>query len=62
MKNIFKNKKIIVVGSTGFKGSWLCLWLSQKGAKVVGIGLQPEKGSIIFKSLVKYKLDNKYKK
>jgi len=51
VKNIFKNKKIIVVGSTGFKGSWLCLWLSQKGAKVVGIGLQPEKGSIIFKSL-----------
>ena len=43
--------KILVTGSTGFKGSWLCLWLKKMGAKVIGIGLNPEKGSIIFKSL-----------
>lgn len=36
MKN-FKNKKIIVTGHTGFKGSWLTLWLLKYGANVVGI-------------------------
>jgi len=51
MYGIFKNKIIIVTGSTGFKGSWLCFWLKKLGAKVVGIGLKPEKGSVIFKSL-----------
>ena len=34
-KNIFKNKKIIVTGHTGFKGSWLTLWLVKLGAKVM---------------------------
>tara|TARA_B100001250_G_C19801162_1_gene791133 strand:- start:50 stop:1132 length:1083 start_codon:yes stop_codon:yes gene_type:complete len=40
MKNnfkIFKNKKVIVTGHTGFKGSWLSLWLKINGAKVLGI-------------------------
>ena len=40
-KDIFKNKKIIVTGHTGFKGSWLTQWLLLLGAKVVGIGLKP---------------------
>ena len=34
---IFKNKKIIVTGHTGFKGSWLCIYLTNLGAKVYGI-------------------------
>jgi CDP-glucose 4,6-dehydratase len=34
---IFKNKKIIVTGHTGFKGSWLTLWLNNLGGKVLGI-------------------------
>ena len=33
----FKNKKIIITGHTGFKGSWLTLWLKLLGAKVIGI-------------------------
>ena len=33
----FKNKKIIVTGHTGFKGSWLTAWLVMLGAKVIGI-------------------------
>tara|TARA_B100001175_G_scaffold317775_1_gene336360 strand:- start:198 stop:1298 length:1101 start_codon:yes stop_codon:yes gene_type:complete len=44
MKNnfqIFKGKKIIVTGHTGFKGSWLCIWLNLLGAKVYGISLKP---------------------
>ena len=48
---IYKNLKIIVTGSTGFKGSWLCLWLTFLNAKVIGIALEPEEGSIIFKTL-----------
>jgi CDP-glucose 4,6-dehydratase len=37
MKFNFRNKKIIVTGHTGFKGSWLCLWLHFLGAKIVGV-------------------------
>ena len=35
--NVFKNKRVIVTGHTGFKGSWLSIWLSSLGAKVFGI-------------------------
>ncbi len=35
--NNFKEKKIIITGHTGFKGSWLSLWLQSLGAHVVGI-------------------------
>ena len=34
--NIFKNKKILITGNTGFKGSWLSLWMISIGAKVYG--------------------------
>lgn len=35
--NIYKDKTVIVTGHTGFKGSWLTLWLKMLGANVVGI-------------------------
>ena len=35
--NIYKNKTVLVTGHTGFKGSWLSLWLVMMGAKVIGI-------------------------
>lgn len=35
--NIYKNKKVLVTGHTGFKGSWLTTWLIKLGAKVVGV-------------------------
>lgn len=35
--NIYRNKTVIVTGHTGFKGSWLTMWLLKLGAKVVGI-------------------------
>ena len=38
-KSTFYKKKIIVTGHTGFKGSWLALWLKLLGAKVLGISL-----------------------
>ena len=33
----FNNAKVIITGHTGFKGSWLSAWLSQLGAKVIGL-------------------------
>ena len=34
---IFKNKKILITGHTGFKGSWLSLWFKSLGANVLGV-------------------------
>jgi CDP-glucose 4,6-dehydratase len=38
-ENIYANKKVLVTGHTGFKGSWLCLWLKSLGAEVYGYSL-----------------------
>ena len=35
----FAGKTVLVTGHTGFKGSWLCLWLKELGARVVGYSL-----------------------
>lgn len=44
---IFFNKKILVTGHTGFKGTWLCLWLEMLGAKVIGYSIDvPTKPSL----------------
>ena len=40
-KKIFKNKSVLVTGHTGFKGSWLALWLHDLGARVTGLALPP---------------------
>ena len=39
--NVFKDKTVLVTGHTGFKGSWLCIWLKELGANVVGYALEP---------------------
>ena len=41
IRNYYAGKKVLVTGDTGFKGSWLSLWLSYLGAQVYGIGLPP---------------------
>jgi len=41
MFECFRNKKVIVTGHTGFKGSWLSAWLEILGAEVIGISLDP---------------------
>lgn len=40
--NVYKNRRVLVTGHTGFKGSWLVLWLQTLGAKVTGLSLPPE--------------------
>lgn len=37
--NKYKNKKILITGHTGFKGSWLTLWLNRLGAQVIGVSI-----------------------
>jgi len=37
----FKEKKVLITGHTGFKGSWLSIWLHELGAEVIGISLDP---------------------
>ena len=39
--NKFSNSKVIITGHTGFKGSWLTVWLESLGAKVIGVALDP---------------------
>ncbi len=39
--SFWKNKKVFVTGHTGFKGSWLSLWLQSAGAQAVGYALIP---------------------
>ena len=41
----WNGKKVLITGHTGFKGSWLSLWLHLLGAKVYGISLKPIKVS-----------------
>lgn len=36
---IYKNKKVLITGHTGFKGSWLALWLTKLGANVIGYSI-----------------------
>lgn len=35
--NIYKNKKVLITGHTGFKGSWLATWLLTLGAEIIGV-------------------------
>tara|TARA_X000000368_G_C23045374_1_gene718884 strand:- start:836 stop:1921 length:1086 start_codon:yes stop_codon:yes gene_type:complete len=49
--NHFKDKKILITGHTGFKGSWLTLWLNQLGAKVAGYSKDIPTDPSLFDSL-----------
>ena len=51
IKNFYKNKRILVTGATGFKGSWLCAWLLKLGAKVYGTGYNPNQNKNLFYQL-----------
>lgn len=42
------NKRVFITGHTGFKGSWLCLWLNSLGAEVTGYALDPPSDPSLF--------------
>lgn len=39
--DIFRGRKVLITGHTGFKGSWLTLWLAKIGAEITGLSLNP---------------------
>lgn len=41
LKNFYNGRKVLVTGHTGFKGSWLCMYLNYLGAEVIGYSLEP---------------------
>ena len=46
--DLFRKKRILVTGHTGFKGAWLSLWLEKLGADVVGYSLEPPTDPSLF--------------
>lgn len=46
--NFWQGKKVFLTGHTGFKGSWLALWLQSMGAKVKGFALAPSTSPALF--------------
>lgn len=50
-KSFWDGKKVLITGHTGFKGSWLSLWLLQMNAQVSGISLKPEDPNNLFDQL-----------
>lgn len=42
--SFWKGKRVLLTGHTGFKGSWLTLWLKELGAEVHGLSLDPPTG------------------
>lgn len=41
LNNFYRGKRVLVTGHTGFKGSWLSIWLNELGAQVIGYSLDP---------------------
>ncbi len=48
LESFYRGKTVLVTGHTGFKGSWLVLWLHKMGAKVVGYALPPTSQKYIY--------------
>jgi CDP-glucose 4,6-dehydratase len=46
----WQGKRVFLTGHTGFKGSWLALWLQQLGAQVTGFSLQPPTDPSLFEA------------
>lgn len=46
--SFFRAKKVFITGHTGFKGSWLTLWLSILGADIKGYALRPEQENALY--------------
>ena len=40
-ESIYRNKIVLITGHTGFKGSWLSIWLNEMGANIIGYSLEP---------------------
>lgn len=54
------NKRVFITGHTGFKGSWLALWLQQWGADVYGYSLPPENPSLFMQAKLEQKIPGQF--
>ena len=50
-KSFWDSKNVLITGHTGFKGSWLTLWLLMLGAKVNGFSLKLNEEQRLYKDL-----------
>ncbi|MBI3775487.1 MAG: NAD-dependent epimerase/dehydratase family protein, partial [Gammaproteobacteria bacterium] len=48
--NFWKGRKVFITGHTGFKGSWMSLWLQRLSAEVVGYALPPPTQPSLFEA------------
>lgn len=58
-KNFWLNKRVLITGHTGFKGSWLLVWLNMLGADVYGLSLSPLDGKSLFVEITNEKVLSK---
>lgn len=49
----YRDKRVLITGHTGFKGSWLSIWLHELGAKIIGVALDPysEKDNFVLSNI-----------
>jgi CDP-glucose 4,6-dehydratase len=60
MKNEFSGKRVLLTGHTGFKGTWLLVWLEMLSAKVCGVSLDPPTEPSLFALVDGAKLCNRH--
>jgi len=48
-QSFWRGRKVLITGHTGFKGSWLCMWLQSLGADLTGFSLEPPTDPSLFK-------------
>lgn len=53
-QQFWKNKRVLITGHTGFKGSWLSLFMQTLGSKVYGISREEKEGIYIQANLKKF--------
>jgi len=59
--NFYKNKTVMVTGHTGFKGSWMSIWLNKMGANVIGYSkdIKTEKDNFVLSNLQEKMIDER---
>lgn len=51
----WRGRRVLVTGHTGFKGSWLCLWLEKLGAAVCAVALEPDTSPSLYARLAPWR-------
>jgi CDP-glucose 4,6-dehydratase len=50
-REFWSGRRVLITGHTGFKGGWLVMWLEELGARVSGLGLEPDQPVSLFDSV-----------